>query len=175
MSIKKFLLWRCGFSWWIDSWWYMCVTAGIFCAIVSHPADTIVSKLNQDKGSNFVQIAKKLGLMGKSAYFSFHSTVSCLLALDIKWDQSIMPITFDNTHSLDPPLGHVGICRCLVVSAVASNLSVVLSEVLESLVCDSNIPGQVDSSYHPSVTCCRPHLAACWCYGGGFTACPDKT
>jgi len=38
--------------------------AGVFCAIVSHPADTIVSKLNQDKGSNFMQIAKKLGLMG---------------------------------------------------------------------------------------------------------------
>nr|KAG5697063.1 hypothetical protein BaRGS_001979 [Batillaria attramentaria] len=39
--------------------------AGVFCAIVSHPADTIVSKLNQDKGSNFVDIAKKLGLMGE--------------------------------------------------------------------------------------------------------------
>lgn len=38
--------------------------AGVFCAIVSHPADTIVSKLNQDKGSNFVQAAKKLGLAG---------------------------------------------------------------------------------------------------------------
>lgn len=38
--------------------------AGVFCAIVSHPADTIVSKLNQDKGSNFVDIAKKLGLVG---------------------------------------------------------------------------------------------------------------
>merc|ERR1712121_435120 len=38
--------------------------AGVFCAIVSHPADTIVSKLNQDKGSNFVQIAQRLGFMG---------------------------------------------------------------------------------------------------------------
>merc|ERR1712117_33703 len=34
--------------------------AGVFCAVVSHPADTIVSKLNQDKGSNFMQVAKRL-------------------------------------------------------------------------------------------------------------------
>ncbi|RUS82135.1 hypothetical protein EGW08_010109, partial [Elysia chlorotica] len=38
--------------------------AGVFCAIVSHPADTIVSKLNQAKGSNFMDVAKSLGLMG---------------------------------------------------------------------------------------------------------------
>ncbi|CAG5120729.1 unnamed protein product [Candidula unifasciata] len=38
--------------------------AGVFCAIVSHPADTIVSKLNQKKGSNFVDVAKSLGLLG---------------------------------------------------------------------------------------------------------------
>jgi len=38
--------------------------AGVFCAIVSHPADTIVSKLNQAKGSNFVEVAKNLGFMG---------------------------------------------------------------------------------------------------------------
>lgn len=35
--------------------------AGVFCAVVSHPADTIVSKLNQDKGSTAVQAAKQLG------------------------------------------------------------------------------------------------------------------
>ncbi|KAK3102769.1 hypothetical protein FSP39_013829, partial [Pinctada imbricata] len=38
--------------------------AGVFCAVVSHPADTIVSKLNQDKGSNFMDVAKRLGLLG---------------------------------------------------------------------------------------------------------------
>jgi len=38
--------------------------AGVFCAIVSHPADTIVSKLNQDSGSTAAQVAKKLGFMG---------------------------------------------------------------------------------------------------------------
>lgn len=38
--------------------------AGVFCAIVSHPADTIVSKLNQAKGSNFIDVAKSLGLLG---------------------------------------------------------------------------------------------------------------
>lgn len=38
--------------------------AGVFCAIVSHPADTIVSKLNQDKGSTAIDVAKKLGFAG---------------------------------------------------------------------------------------------------------------
>ena len=38
--------------------------AGVFCAVVSHPADTIVSKLNQDRGSTAVQAAKQLGLAG---------------------------------------------------------------------------------------------------------------
>jgi solute carrier family 25 phosphate transporter 3 len=38
--------------------------AGIFCAIVSHPADTIVSKLNQAKGSSIGEVARKLGFVG---------------------------------------------------------------------------------------------------------------
>lgn len=38
--------------------------AGIFCAIVSHPADTLVSKLNQEKGSSAIDVAKKMGFMG---------------------------------------------------------------------------------------------------------------
>lgn len=38
--------------------------AGVFCAIVSHPADTVVSKLNQDKGSTALDAAKKLGFAG---------------------------------------------------------------------------------------------------------------
>jgi solute carrier family 25 phosphate transporter 3 len=41
--------------------------AGVFCAIVSHPADTVVSKLNQDKGSTAVGVAKKLGFAGKNS------------------------------------------------------------------------------------------------------------
>ena len=39
--------------------------AGVFCAIVSHPADTIVSKLNQDKNASFMGIAKNLGWAGE--------------------------------------------------------------------------------------------------------------
>ena len=35
--------------------------AGIFCAIVSHPADTIVSKLNKDPKATFSGVAKELG------------------------------------------------------------------------------------------------------------------
>jgi len=38
--------------------------AGVFCAIVSHPADTIVSILNKEKGSTFMQVAKRMGLLG---------------------------------------------------------------------------------------------------------------
>jgi len=38
--------------------------AGVFCAIVSHPADTMVSKLNQAKGASVGDIIKKIGLMG---------------------------------------------------------------------------------------------------------------
>lgn len=38
--------------------------AGVFCALVSHPADTIVSKLNQEPGGNFIEAGKKLGLLG---------------------------------------------------------------------------------------------------------------
>lgn len=39
--------------------------AGVFCAIVSHPADTVVSKLNQNKGASAGDIVKKLGFFGK--------------------------------------------------------------------------------------------------------------
>lgn len=38
--------------------------AGIFCAIVSHPADTVVSKLNQDRGSTWINVLGKLGPIG---------------------------------------------------------------------------------------------------------------
>ncbi|XP_046608124.1 phosphate carrier protein, mitochondrial-like [Neodiprion virginianus] len=38
--------------------------AGIFCAVVSHPADTVVSKLNQQKGSTAAEIVKKVGFVG---------------------------------------------------------------------------------------------------------------
>lgn len=38
--------------------------AGILCAVVSHPADVIVSKLNKTPGGSFVSIAKELGFTG---------------------------------------------------------------------------------------------------------------
>lgn len=41
------------------------ILAGVFCAIVSHPADTVVSKLNQDKGSTAGQVLSKLGFAGE--------------------------------------------------------------------------------------------------------------
>merc|ERR1712002_1449097 len=38
--------------------------AGVFCAIVSHPADTVVSKLNAMPGGSAVGAAKELGMKG---------------------------------------------------------------------------------------------------------------
>ncbi|KAF1758997.1 hypothetical protein GCK72_015457 [Caenorhabditis remanei] len=38
--------------------------AGVFCAIVSHPADTVVSKLNQDSHATVGGILKNLGFAG---------------------------------------------------------------------------------------------------------------
>merc|ERR1719189_3340125 len=38
--------------------------AGVFCAIVSHPADSVVSKLNQAKGTGIGAIYKQIGFMG---------------------------------------------------------------------------------------------------------------
>ena len=38
--------------------------AGVFCAVVSHPADTVVSKLNNDVGSTPIQAARDLGMKG---------------------------------------------------------------------------------------------------------------
>ena len=39
--------------------------AGVFCAIVSHPADTVVSKLNNDVGSTALGAARELGMRGE--------------------------------------------------------------------------------------------------------------
>lgn len=38
--------------------------AGVFCAVVSHPADTVVSKLNNSSGSTAIGVAKELGMAG---------------------------------------------------------------------------------------------------------------
>ena len=49
--------------------------AGVFCAIVSHPADVIVSKLNQKPGSGAVEVAKELGFKGN--WTSVNGNCSC--------------------------------------------------------------------------------------------------
>lgn len=38
--------------------------AGVFCAVVSHPADTLVSKMNKEKNATAGDIIKKLGFKG---------------------------------------------------------------------------------------------------------------
>ena len=39
--------------------------AGVFCAVVSHPADSVVSKLNSDAGSTAMQALRQLGFFGE--------------------------------------------------------------------------------------------------------------
>ncbi|CAI2314327.1 unnamed protein product [Caenorhabditis sp. 36 PRJEB53466] len=41
--------------------------AGVFCAVVSHPPDVLVSKLNQDSNASVGSLVKKLGVKGLSA------------------------------------------------------------------------------------------------------------
>lgn len=38
--------------------------AGVFCAVVSHPSDSVVSVLNKDQGSTSLEALKKLGFQG---------------------------------------------------------------------------------------------------------------
>ncbi|KAF7244289.1 Phosphate carrier protein, mitochondrial [Varanus komodoensis] len=38
--------------------------AGIFCAVVSHPADSVVSVLNKEKGSTAIDVLRRLGIYG---------------------------------------------------------------------------------------------------------------
>ena len=45
--------------------------AGVFCAIVSHPADTIVSKLNNEKNASLMGVARNLGWAGESFDYGF--------------------------------------------------------------------------------------------------------
>ena len=44
--------------------------AGVFCAVVSHPADSVVSLLNKDKGSTAMEALKKLGPKGTDSVSS---------------------------------------------------------------------------------------------------------
>ena len=45
--------------------------AGIFCAIVSHPADTIVSKLNNEKGLHLFDAVRRIGFAGVFSLIDF--------------------------------------------------------------------------------------------------------
>ncbi|XP_045147254.1 phosphate carrier protein, mitochondrial [Echinops telfairi] len=42
----------------------LALSAGVFCAIVSHPADSVVSVLNKEKGSTASQVLLRLGFKG---------------------------------------------------------------------------------------------------------------
>ena len=47
--------------------------AGVFCAVVSHPADSVVSVLNKEKGSTAGQVLKRLGPAGISYSYSINT------------------------------------------------------------------------------------------------------
>ena len=53
--------------------------AGVFCAVVSHPADTVVSKLNNDVGNTPIQAAKELGIKGTLTGSFFFFFFACWL------------------------------------------------------------------------------------------------
>lgn len=53
-----------------DVFLFALCAAGVFCAIVSHPADSVVSVLNKEKGSTAVQVLKKLGPKGLYQHWS---------------------------------------------------------------------------------------------------------
>ena len=59
---------------------FLCLfsSAGVFCAIVSHPADTVVSKLNNDVGSTPIQAARELGMRGE-----YNTRLVCNLLCEI--------------------------------------------------------------------------------------------
>ena len=59
--------------------------AGVFCAIVSHPADSVVSVLNKEKGSTALEVAKKLGWKGCwSGLFPRIIMIGTLTALQVR-------------------------------------------------------------------------------------------
>lgn len=79
----------------------ICFTAGVFCAIVSHPADTIVSKLNQDKGSTAIDAAKKLGMAGVYRLLFITIDNDTFLSLNrfiCGWDESYSVRVFRILH-----------------------------------------------------------------------------
>jgi hypothetical protein len=53
----------CPVSWW-NSFYHFDVLFSVFCAIVSHPADTIVSYMNKAQGATIGSSAKALGFAG---------------------------------------------------------------------------------------------------------------
>lgn len=82
--------------------------AGVFCAVVSHPADTIVSKLNQDKGSGVADVAKKLGMAGKCQFLNISSGNTSLRSTH---KGVLLPTTFtvDNSWVLESLVCKIGI------------------------------------------------------------------
>ncbi len=50
-------------------------SAGVFCAVVSHPADSVVSLLNKERGSSAVEVVKRLGPVGESLHMHIYNTV----------------------------------------------------------------------------------------------------
>ncbi len=53
--------------------------AGVFCAVVSHPQDTIVSKLNSNVGSSALQVARSIGMKGINGHiYCIYTQLYCM-------------------------------------------------------------------------------------------------
>merc|ERR1712203_1322405 len=64
--------------------------AGVFCAIVSHPADTIVSYMNKAQGSGIGDAARALGFkgLGRSGTQDHHDwNTDCSPMVHLRWSQ----------------------------------------------------------------------------------------
>lgn len=74
--------------------------AGVFCAIVSHPADTVVSKLNQEKGSTALEAAKKLGFAGKITVYVWKVTCHSIFSFHCFSNVNLSSVSFDHPCSI---------------------------------------------------------------------------
>lgn len=77
----------------------------MFCAIVSHPADSVVSVLNKEKGSSASQVLQRLGFKGTSF-------LSCILDQVFVASCVLGGISFFSCH-LSPLMLFVLLCRCM--------------------------------------------------------------
>lgn len=121
-----------------------------------------------------------LQIQSASRCFLFHiNFVLCFKIPQILFVTMLLKFRADvtlafRTHSLDPPLGRVDVCRCLVVSAVASNFigCVIGGAWVIGVWQQYTWTGGLWPS--PNSRALLASMGRVRFYGGGLPACPDK-